>query len=86
MLIHSASSQNCKTGTYSGTSGTSGFSGDGGDASVAKMDFGSYGGISVDTSMKLFIADLNNNRVRVVDPSTKVISTIVGKFFSPLLF
>jgi len=55
---------------------TRGFSGDGGPANAAQMD--SPGGIALDASGNLFIADTANNRVRKVDSSTGFISTIGG--------
>lgn len=78
MLMHSVSGQICTVGTYAGDSSGSGFSGDGGDATRAKMNLVTTGGVWVDTSMKMFIGDLSNNRVRAVNPDTKIISTIAG--------
>jgi hypothetical protein len=80
LFLQSASAQTCTIGTYAGI-GVSGFSGDGGDATNAKFSLSTYGGVWVDTSQKLFIADFNNNRVRTVNPDTKIISTILGEFF-----
>jgi hypothetical protein len=79
LFIQSASAQTCTVGTYAGT-GSSGFSGDGGNAANAMFTLSSFGGVWVDTSQKLFIADYTNSRVRVVDSGTKVISTIAGWF------
>ncbi len=75
----STMSQTCMVGSYAGT-GTAGFSGDGGDAASAKLSLSSYGGVWVDTSKRLFIADFNNNRIRAVNPDSKVVSTIAGLF------
>ncbi len=48
--------------------GTPGFSGDGGPATVAELDL--PGGVTVDTSGNVLIADTYNNRIRVVAAST----------------
>jgi hypothetical protein len=77
-FIQSASSENCAVGNYAGSS-SSGFSGDGGDALSAEIFTSSSGGVWVDTSQKLFIADYGNNRVRVVIPDTKAINTFAGQ-------
>jgi len=55
--------------------GSTGFSGDGGLATAAKFD--AYG-LSCDFSGNLYIGDWNNNRVRKVDASTGIITTIAG--------
>jgi uncharacterized protein (TIGR03437 family) len=55
--------------------GTAGFSGDGGPATSAQLNF-PYG-VAVDAAGNLYIADLNNNRVRRVSP-TGVIETYAG--------
>jgi len=60
--------------TYAGT-GTSGYSGDGGAASAARLS--GPEGIAVDTSGNLYIADANNNAIRVVS-TTGMITTIAG--------
>lgn len=57
--------------------GTSyGYSGDGGAATSAQL-FG-IEGIAVDKSGNLYIADSGNDRIRRVDSSTQIISTIAG--------
>lgn len=56
--------------------GVRGFGGDGGPA--ASAEFYNPCGIIVDTDGSLFIADSTNNRVRKVDGSTGIISTIAG--------
>lgn len=56
-------------------SGTYGFSGDGGPATAAAMR--NPHGVAVDGAGNLYIADMNNNRVRKVDPSG-TISTVAG--------
>jgi sugar lactone lactonase YvrE len=57
--------------------GTAGYSGDGGQATAAKLN--SPEDVAVDSSGNLFIADTNNNRVRKVNVSTHVITTVAGK-------
>ena len=56
--------------------GTSGFSGDGGLATAAQLDQPS--GVAVDAAGNLYIADRANHRIRRVDASTSVITTIAG--------
>jgi sugar lactone lactonase YvrE len=55
--------------------GTFGFSGDGGPATGASL--GSPTGVAVDGAGNLFIADIDNNRIRKVD-RTGIISTVAG--------
>ena len=61
--------------TVAGT-GASGFSGDGGPATSAELS--SPFGVAVDSSGNLFIADQVNHRIRKVDASTGLISTVAG--------
>ncbi|MGD0784340.1 MAG: Ig-like domain repeat protein [Sedimentisphaerales bacterium] len=56
--------------------GTYGYSGDGGQASMASLAIPV--GVAVDTSNNMFIADYGNHRVRKVDLSTAIITTIAG--------
>ena len=56
--------------------GTCGFSGDNGPATAAELNFPQ--GIAFDPSGNLFIADINNNVIRRVDATTKVITTYAG--------
>jgi sugar lactone lactonase YvrE len=65
------------SGTISTAAGTGnlGFSGDGGPATSANLNYPS--GLAVDGSGNLFIADTNNERVRMVSPSG-TISTVAG--------
>ena len=56
--------------------GTGGFSGDGGQATAAEIN--NPVGTALDTSGNLYIADLNNNRIRKVDAATGIISTYAG--------
>ena len=55
--------------------GEAGYSGDGGLATAAQLD--DPGGIAVDASGNLYVADWGNERVRRVDP-TGLITTIAG--------
>ena len=61
--------------TIAGT-GTRGFSGDGGAATSALLDY-PYG-VAVDSAGNIYIADTFNYRIRKVDASTGIISTIAG--------
>jgi sugar lactone lactonase YvrE len=56
--------------------GTRGYSGDGGQATSAMMK-DSFG-VVVDTSGNVYISDSNNNRIRKVNVSTGVITTVAG--------
>ncbi len=56
--------------------GTGGFSGDGGQATVAEI--WEPWGVAVDNNGNLFIADVNNYRVREVKLSTGIITTVAG--------
>jgi hypothetical protein len=60
--------------TYAGT-GTAGFSGDNGAASAATFNLPSDLFIA---SNKLYIADVRNRRIRMIDLSTNNISTVAG--------
>jgi sugar lactone lactonase YvrE len=57
-------------------SGTRGFGGDGGAATLASLN--SPGGLAVDSSGNLVIADFGNFRIRKVDHGTQVITTVAG--------
>ena len=61
--------------TIAGT-GSAGFSGDGGRAAAAQLS--SPAGIAVDDAGNIVIADGDNHRIRRVNASTLVISTIAG--------
>jgi sugar lactone lactonase YvrE len=61
--------------TVAGT-GTNGFLGDGGPATSAQLSF-PYG-VAVDPVGNVFIADQNSNRVRRVDGTTHIITSIAG--------
>jgi hypothetical protein len=56
--------------------GTAGYSGDGGAATSAKIDDPT--GVAVDSTGNIYIADLDNQRVREVAASTGIISTVAG--------
>ena len=56
--------------------GSWGFEGDNGPATSAKLNYPS--GLAVDTADNLYIADRNNQRIRKVDASTGVITTVAG--------
>jgi sugar lactone lactonase YvrE len=60
--------------TIAGT-GTPGFSGDGGSAISAQLN--QPYGVAIDPSGNIFISDLNNGRVRKVDPAGNI-STVAG--------
>lgn len=61
--------------TAAGT-GTAAFGGDGGQATAAKID--QPWGVATDASGNIYIADQQNNRVREVNVSTGVITTVAG--------
>lgn len=56
--------------------GELGFSGDGGQAINAR--FGRPSAIAVDTNGNLFVADTGNDRIRRIDATTGIITTVVG--------
>ncbi|MCM2315749.1 MAG: IPT/TIG domain-containing protein [Thermoanaerobaculia bacterium] len=61
--------------------GTRGFSGDGGPATLASFDIGPNGDggtLRIDAEGNLFLADAHNRRVRRIDATTGVITTILG--------
>jgi len=55
---------------------TAGFSGNGGAATSAKLNYPI--GVAVDSAGNLYIADTNNNRIRMVAASTGIISALAG--------
>ena len=61
--------------TVAGT-GEDGFQGDGGPATNARLSFPQ--GVAVDIVGNLFISDWGNNRIRMVNTATGLISTIAG--------
>jgi sugar lactone lactonase YvrE len=56
--------------------GAAGFSGDGGPATEASLAWPRD--IAIDGDGRLFIADTDNHRIRVVDPATGSIATVAG--------
>ena len=66
--------------TIAGT-GTAGFSGDGGLAVNAELN--APGGIAFDSVGNLYIGDSSNNRVRVVNLTTGIITTYAGSSSTP---
>ncbi len=56
--------------------GTSGFSGDGGLATAARLAAPS--GLAIDSSGNLLIADTGNNRIRKLNLTTGIITTVAG--------
>lgn len=66
------------TGTISTIAGTGkpGFSGDGGPATKAQLS--QPHSITLDNDGRLYICDIKNHRIRVVDPATGAISTFAG--------
>jgi ribosomal protein S11 len=56
--------------------GSAGFSGDGGPATSAMVNY--TGGVAVDASGNLYIADSSNERVREVAKATGIITTVAG--------
>ncbi|HTA82014.1 MAG TPA: T9SS type A sorting domain-containing protein [Bacteroidia bacterium] len=69
---------NVKTGVITTIAGkkTGGFSGDGGPATDAELS--KPGNITLDKQGNLYIADVFNQRVRMVNKSTGIITTIAG--------
>ncbi|MCF6250463.1 MAG: FG-GAP-like repeat-containing protein [Methylococcaceae bacterium] len=61
--------------TVAGT-GVSGFSGDGGQSTAALLSYPN--GVAVDATGNLFIADSRNNRIRRIDATTGIITTVAG--------
>jgi PKD repeat protein/sugar lactone lactonase YvrE len=62
--------------TLAGTGGTGGYTGDGGAANTSCLN--NPNSIVVDTLGNLFIADYNNQRIRKVNATNGVITTIAG--------
>ena len=58
--------------------GISGFSGDNGPATAAEFNFTGGGGLACDYIGNLYVADQANNRIRKIDVTTGIVSTIAG--------
>lgn len=65
--------------TFAGTGiwGQGGYAGDGDLATLAKLNFPMD--VAFDAAGNLYIADSNNNRIRMVDKTTRNISTVAGQ-------
>src|SRR6185437_14059412 len=74
---------NATTGQMSSFAGngTQGFSGDGGLATSAQLNLNSSQGIglALDIAGNLYITDVGNNRVRMVNAGTGIITTVAGQ-------
>jgi len=73
-VVYKVSSQG-QLSIYAGT-GIAGFSGDGGSATAAELN--APAGLALDSGQNLYIADAINNRIRVVNATTGVITTFAG--------
>jgi sugar lactone lactonase YvrE len=78
MQNHLVRRVDAKTGIISTVAGTGqkGFAGDGGPAT--KAQFSSPHSIALDRDDNLYIADIANHRIRKVDATTGIVSTIAG--------
>jgi trimeric autotransporter adhesin len=56
--------------------GTRGYKGDGGQATSASLNY--LTGVAVDAAGNVYIADTDNNRIRLVTKSTGIITTVAG--------
>ena len=71
-----SSTSNVYTINTIGGNGVQGYFGDGASATTAKLNTPS--GVAVDDEGNVYIADTNNNRVRMIERSTGIIRTIAG--------
>ncbi len=62
--------------TFAGTHGSPGFSGDGGPATAAQ--FSTLTDLAVDASGNLYIGDNGNHRIRKINTTTGIITTVAG--------
>jgi len=72
LIVHVTFGQEIQTYAGGGTSGL----GDGGNATAASLGY--FAGICFDKNGNLYIADGNNNRVRMVDSTHQIITTVAG--------
>jgi sugar lactone lactonase YvrE len=61
---------------FIGSDGGGGFSGDGGLATAARLN--APVGVAVDAQGNVFVCDMRNNRVRMIDSATGIIQTVIG--------
>ncbi|MGB6942150.1 MAG: Ig-like domain repeat protein [Bryobacteraceae bacterium] len=61
--------------------GTAAFAGDGGLATAASLN--SPDGVAVDTAGNLYVADSQNNRIRMIAAATGIITTVAGTGSAP---
>lgn len=78
MQNHLVRKVDAETGVISTLAGTgvAGFSGDGGPAAAAQLN--QPHSIALDNDDRIYICDIRNHRIRVVDPATGLISTFAG--------
>jgi len=75
-IITSAAGTGFLTCSSNGTNCTGGYNGDGIAAASARLNFPFN--VTLDGSGSIYIADYNNNRIRKVDGSTQIITTVAG--------
>jgi hypothetical protein len=75
-IITSVAGNGYLTCSPNGTNCTGGYNGDGIPATSARLNFPFN--VTLDSSGSLYIADYNNNRIRKVDGSTQMITTVAG--------
>jgi hypothetical protein len=71
---------NVSTGAIAAFAGTGavGYTGNGGAALAATMNLASNSGLAADSCGNIFVADTNNNALRIVNASSGVISAVAG--------
>ncbi len=75
VLVRRIDAATKRISTIAGT-GQAGFSGDGGPATQARFD--TLAGIAVDAAGNVFLADNGNRRIRRIDASSRVVTTVAG--------